>query len=422
MRLSLALGLIVPFVVAKTSYDGWKAFSITTNNPDANITTILEGLDFVTLSCGYRRGRLEIAIPPSQLSDFEALGLNATVIDHDLGLELTEEGKFEQYQRTPKGLGLNAVLPDKSYFNSYHNLEQHFHFFTDLQASFPKNSDIFVAGKSAQKRDIRGIHLWGQGSRGQNPAIIWHGNVHAREWISGMTVEYLAYKIVQGYQKKDSLVRTTLDKYDFYILPIVNPDGFVYTTTNDRLWRKNRQKEAHKSCVGTDINRNWPYKWDIPGGSSTDPCNEIYRGRRPGDTLENKALVNHTMSISQKSGIRSYVDWHSYSQLILLPYGFDCSINATNVAEQMTLASGVSEAILAVNGLKFNYGPTCQTIYQTSGGSSDWVYDVAKADLAWGIELRPTGLIDNGFVLPPKQIVEAGEEIWAGMRYLFKNI
>ncbi|KAF5000518.1 hypothetical protein FGRMN_1685 [Fusarium graminum] len=396
------------------SYDGWKAFSITTNDSNANITTILQHINYVTLGCGNRRKTLEVAIPPSQLSNFQALGLNTTIVSHDLGIELAKEGKFEPYQRTPKGLGLNAVLPDKSYFNSYHNLEQHFQFLTDLQVSFPKNSEIFVAGKSVQKRDIRGLHLWGQGSKGQNPAVIWHANVHAREWISGM--------IIQGYRKKDSLVRVTLDNYDFYILPIVNLDGFVYTTTNDRLWRKNRQKEAHKSCVGTDINRNWPYKWNIPGGSSTDPCNETYRGRKPGNTPENKALVNHTTSISQTSGIRSYVDWHSYSQLILLPYGYDCSVNATNVAEQMRLASGVSDAILAVNGLEFDYGPTCQTIYQTSGGSSDWVYDVAKADLAWGIELRPTGFTGNGFVLPPKQIVEAGEEIWAGIRYLFKNI
>lgn len=87
----------------------------------------------------------------------------------------------------------------------------------------------------------------------------------------------------------------------------------------------------------------------------------------------------------------------------------------------MKLAEGVSDAIWEVNGLEFNYGPTCQTIYQTSGSSLDWVFEVAKAELSWGIELRPNMYRGNGFVVPPKQIIESGEEIWAGMRYLFKN-
>ncbi|KAI6749509.1 hypothetical protein HG530_014923 [Fusarium avenaceum] len=421
MRFGLLLGLAVPFVAAKISYDGWKAFSITTNSSNENMTALLQDLNYVTLSCESHRDTLEIAVPPTKVAGFEALDMNATVTSHDLGAEIAEEGKFEHYYHTPKGRGFNPTLPNKSYFNSYHSFDQHTQFLSDLQASFKKNSEIFVAGTSVEKRDIRGIHLWGNNGKGRNPAIIWHGNVHAREWISGMTVEYLAYKIIQGYQKKDSLIQATLNNFDFYILPIVNPDGFVYTTTDDRLWRKNRQKSGHKTCIGTDINRNWPFKWDIPGGSSTDPCNETFRGRKPGDTPENKALVNHIKAISKTSGIRSYVDWHSYSQLILLPYGYDCSVNATNIAEQMKLAEGVSDAIWEVNGLEFNYGPTCQTIYQTSGSSLDWVFEVAKAELSWGIELRPNMYRGNGFVVPPKQIIESGEEIWAGMRYLFKN-
>ena len=57
--------------------------------------------------------------------------------------------------------------------------------------------------------------------------------------------------------------------------------GFQYTQTKDRLWRKNRQTGPSRSCVGTDVNRNWPFKWDTPGGSSTNPCDETYRGMLP---------------------------------------------------------------------------------------------------------------------------------------------
>ena len=77
-------------------------------------------------------------------------------------------------------------LPPKSYFKSYHSFEQHVQFLSDLQKSFSKNSEVFVAGKSVQNREIKGIHLWGKGDKGRNPAIVWHANSHAREWISGM--------------------------------------------------------------------------------------------------------------------------------------------------------------------------------------------------------------------------------------------
>ena len=71
--------------------------------------------------------------------------------------------------------------------------------------------------------------------------------------------------------------------------PILTTPGLVYTQTNDRLWRKNRQTRSGASCVGTDVNRNWPYKWELTGGASTDKCSETYKGLAAGDTPENKA-------------------------------------------------------------------------------------------------------------------------------------
>ena len=77
--------------------------------------------------------------------------------------------------------------------------------------------------------------------------------------------------------------KSILDSFDFYIFPVVNPDGFVYTQTVDRLWRKNRQNNTNAPqqdiCVGRDINRNWPWQWNVTNGASDDPCRETYRGK-----------------------------------------------------------------------------------------------------------------------------------------------
>ena len=50
--------------------------------------------------------------------------------------------------------------------------------------------------------------------------------VHAREWVTTMTVEYLAYQLIAGYGK-DSNVTSFVDNYDFYLIPVVNPDGTI---------------------------------------------------------------------------------------------------------------------------------------------------------------------------------------------------
>lgn len=84
-----------------------------------------------------------------------------------------------------------AAIPPISYFNAYHTFAEHGTFLSDLQAAFPSNSEVFTVGNSFEGRAIRGIHLWGSGGKGSKPAIVWHGTVHAREWITTTVKEAL---------------------------------------------------------------------------------------------------------------------------------------------------------------------------------------------------------------------------------------
>ncbi|TOF75441.1 carboxypeptidase, partial [Vibrio parahaemolyticus] len=77
-------------------------------------------------------------------------------------------------------------------------------------------------------------------STGGSKPVIWIDcGIHAREWISTATCQYFLDQLTAGYGN-DSQVTTLLDSYDFHIMPCTNPDGYVYTWTVDRLWRKNR--------------------------------------------------------------------------------------------------------------------------------------------------------------------------------------
>ena len=94
--------------------------------------------------------------------------------------------------------------------------------------------------------------------------------------------------------------------------------GFTYTQSTDRLWRKNRQTSSGSSCLGTDINRNWNYQWSTPGGSSTDPCAQDYRGSGPSSAPENVGLTAFVNKLAQSAtGLKLYIDYHSYSQLFM---------------------------------------------------------------------------------------------------------
>jgi murein tripeptide amidase MpaA len=118
---------------------------------------------------------------------------------------------------------------------------QHVEWWRELQGSFANQSNLTTSGKSFEGRDIFGLHLWGASGPGK-PAVLYHGTVHAREWIAApyvplyltlteirltrpSTIEYIAQQLVHGYKSGDNITQSFLNNYDFYIFPFVNPDG-----------------------------------------------------------------------------------------------------------------------------------------------------------------------------------------------------
>jgi carboxypeptidase A2 len=309
-------------------------------------------------------------------------------------------------------------VPSESWFTAYHPYADHLQFLRDLQAGYTSNSAVYTLGTSVQGRTLTGIQIWGAGGRGSRPAVIIHGNVHAREWITSMTTEYFAWQLLTKYAS-DASVKALVDKFDFYITPIVNPDGFAYSQTTDRLWRKNRQTVSGNSCVGRDINRNWPYKWEVTGGASTNPCSETYKGVAAGDAPENKGLVAQVNQLRDSRGIRLYLDVHSYGQYILSPYGYDCALRPENDAQHQSLASRAAAAIRAVSGTQYTFGPSCSTLYATTGSSTDYTDVTGNATYSFTYELRDKGTY--GFVLPANQIQPTVRETWAGVVSMLKD-
>lgn len=192
LLLALAtLGLTTPVdraVSNKVSYDGYKVYRVSV--PDASIDN-LAGIELRR-----RRGNagvwdVDVAVAPHEVAAFEAAqGKASTVLSHDLGADFAAESASrkdkdkDKDKDKGKGKGKGKALPDLDWFDAYHAYADHVDYWADLQAAFPKNSELITAGKSFEGRPLQGIHLWGKGGKDKKPAIFFNGNVHAREWIT----------------------------------------------------------------------------------------------------------------------------------------------------------------------------------------------------------------------------------------------
>ncbi|KAE9570540.1 Metallocarboxypeptidase A-like protein [Colletotrichum fructicola] len=408
----LALFALIGGLVSASSpvsYDGYQVLRVTTGANSAAVLEKLSSIEYDEWNTVVNK-HIDIAIAPNQIERFQTLALEYHVMHENLAVSIASE--------SATGTTWKRQIDDLEWYDSYHPYDDHKAYFEALHNAFPNNSEIVSSGTSFEGRDIFGIHFWGSDGPGK-PAVLWHGTVHAREWIVAPVMEYLTLQLIQGYGV-DNTTTAFVDTYDFWVFPFVNPDGFVYTQTTERLWRKNRQPaptSTNSTCYGRDINRNWPYKWDAnPLGTSTDPCSQTYKGIEAGDTPEMEGLHKLVDTLRDASGLKLYIDWHSYSQYFLTPVGYNCTYYIDTLGQHIKLAQLASDAIREVEGVTFTYGPSCATLYPTTGASFDYAYAVGKTQWSYLIELRDTG--DFGFVLPPEQIRGSVKEQWEGMKVM----
>jgi hypothetical protein len=70
-------------------------------------------------------------------------------------------------------------------------------------------------------------------------------------------------------------------------------------------------------------------------GSSSEPCSDTYHGKSPNSEPEIKAQVDYVTALIESTGkpLSAFISYHSYSQLILLPWGWAADPKPDNFAE-----------------------------------------------------------------------------------------
>lgn len=390
-------------------FDGQKVVTVTVTSVKELLAVTSLAESVWTHSLGV--GPIDVQVTPAQLDAIRAMNLAVRVKIDDVQALIDAEAADIRARRAQR---------DLTWFQNYKTLAEINTYLTQLTAANPATVSSFTIGNSLLGKPVNGIRITGPDLPGNpknaRPQLMFNGCQHAREWISPMTVMFFADQLIAGYGT-DQRITDILNNAEIILIPIVNPDGYDYTWTTNRLWRKNRRTNGDGS-FGVDPNRNWGYQWGGEG-ASTLPSDETYRGPSAFSEPETQHLRDFVLANPR---MRASIDFHSYSQLILSPWGWTSAL-PPDAAIFDQLNSDIRSAIASVNGLFYTAGPIYTTIYPASGGACDWNYGVGTTPrkiLGLSIELRDTGA--NGFTLPADQIVPTGRENLAGILTLSESV
>jgi carboxypeptidase T len=273
--------------------------------------------------------------------------------------------------------------------SAFHNLAEAEKLLKELAASAPKLASLFPIGKSFLGRDIMALRL-NSSQHGtapsSKPGIVFMGTHHAREHLSTEMALLLAKHLVENRAKPD--IASLLETRDVFIIPMVNPDGSEYDIEGDRyhMHRKNMRPNADKS-VGVDLNRNYGFHW-CEAGASNNPRSDTYCGTGPFSEPETTAVKAF---LEARTNIKILLSYHTFSELILYPWGHTDS--PISDAPALAAYKAMAETMAKMNG----YTPQQSSdLYIASGDTTDWAWAV-RGIYSFTFELSPKSLWDGGF-------------------------
>ncbi|XP_043516115.1 carboxypeptidase B-like [Frieseomelitta varia] len=386
------------------SMQGMQSLSISYNTPEqfSLLKNYVDdpGFDFVRST----NDLVDVLVTADKIEEFKQLleehHMNYTVMIEDVQQLVTEQLIEQEVERRLQARTQDYASGRLS-FTYYPNYKEVNEYLTYLTQTYKNIASLITIGNSYEGRSMKVLKLSTGGAN--KPAIFIDAGIHAREWIAPATALYMVDLMLQNH-------RDLLTKVDWYVLPVLNPDGYEYTHSSsaNRLWRKTRSNSG-STCRGVDGNRNYDMQW-MTTGASNNPCSDTYAGPKPFSEVENQHLRDFILA--RKGQIKAYFTFHSYGQYILYPWGWTTNVPA-NEPELRNLASQCAQAIAKSRRTRYTYGTSANALYPNSGGSDDWALGKADIKLSFTYEL-PGG--NSGFLLPPSEIKPVGIETFEALK------
>lgn len=293
--------------------------------------------------------------------------------------------------------------------------------------------DAWEAGHGGHARQMLVLRVSNEdpafGPMEEKPPFVLMAGIHAREVMTSELALRWAHYLLDGWDGagghgQDPLVTWLVDRHVAWVLVMQNPDGHAVNEQNTGFFRR-KNTDDDDGCSpstldhGVDLNRNHSFRWGCCGGSTTNPCGETYRGPAAASEPETQAFQAFFSSVvADANGPNGddelppaapadtpglFLTLHSYSDLVLWPWGFTDSGPAPNAAELET----IGRKLALFNG----YDPA-GFLYEVDGVSDDWTY--GKLGVAsFTFEVGPPFGACGGF-FPPWECLdgESGRAFW----------
>ena len=297
-----------------------------------------------------------------------------------------------------------ANFPSKD--SRYHNYAEMVAELDKAVADHPALVRKFSIGRSYQGRHIWAAKVSDNVATDENePEVLFDALHHAREHL---TVEQALATLrwLTDEYPTNTMIKRLVDSREIYIVFMVNPDGGEYDLTGSpyRGWRKNRQPNSGTTAVGTDLNRNYDYRWGCCGGSSGSKSSLTYRGPKPFSAPETRAIRDFINSrvINGRQQIKAAITFHSAGEQVLWPYGYttrDVPVDMT-VDDQAALTE-IGRRLAAKNG----YRPMqSSSLYITDGDEIDWAYGRHRIFM-YTFEMYPDPSTSISRFYPPDEVI-----------------
>ncbi len=268
-----------------------------------------------------------------------------------------------------------------------------------VAAAHPSIVSRFSIGKSSKGRDIWAVKISDNVTTDENePEVMFDGTHHSDEHMATEMTLHILHWLVDGYGV-DPRITQIVDTREIWIVFVVNPDGAEYDISNGHFhfWRKNRQPTPGSTAIGTDLNRNYSYRWGGGGRTSKNPRAITYRGPSAFSTPEDRAMRDFMASrvVNGRQQIRAAITFHEYGRLVMWPYGY----TMTNVPSDMTTQDHaalvkIGKHMAATNGYRPEQG---SDLYISTGTSRDYQYGVYRI-FAYTFELSTKDYPDDSLI------------------------
>ena len=335
--------------------------------------------------CSGGEGYVDVIASAEELAGLQDLGYR---------LEVIAEDAYAGIALLPPDLGL------------YHTYQEMLAELKQREAKHPDLCKLYDVGDTWEKREMWVLKISDNPTQTeQEPRLFVVGDHHARELMTVEIPLWFIKVLLEGYATSKD-IKYYVDNYEIYFMPMANPDGHVYVENHSGgnpsyWWRKNRRFN-YESCYGVDLNRNYSYKWGYDNrGSSPTPSSSTYRGPAAFSEPETTAIRNLMKDVDFKFAL----DYHSYGEYILIPYGYDYPSRAPNPERDyfLEIGNGMNTKLRG----RYRVGTPLETIrYPVNGGSIDYHYGETKEKkkiYGWAFEVNTR--YEGGFC-PPENLIE----------------